>query len=160
MVYGKIIGIGNDGRKATLDVISYIGPGKAPKLIHLPETIDDRNKYPAGFSCPDFSMKFKIGEAYVFFLSGIPPKLQLLSPSYITAAFVEDGQVTVGLPRGETDSLNNRLQDFAKISGYKIQTPDSSSPIWGEKNKSIWFIIFLSIGLIASFVCIRAYRKS
>lgn len=135
MVYGKVADISEDGRKVTLVVTSYAGPGKVPQTIYLPETIDNRSKYPAGNECPDFSMKFKSGEEYVFFLSDIPPNLRLLSPSWITASKVENGQVVVGYPNGETDSLEDRLKEFADSKNYELQSPHSTSPVWGKSDK-------------------------
>ncbi|WP_054026334.1 hypothetical protein [Bacillus sp. FJAT-28004] len=134
MVYGKVADSSEDGRKVTLDVISYAGPDQAPQTIYLPETIDNRSKYPAGNTCPDFSMKFKKGEEYVFFLADVPPNLKLYSPSWITASAVVDGEVVVGLPNGEKDSLQNHLQTFAQSKDYTIQSPNHSSPVWGKSD--------------------------
>jgi len=135
MVYGKVADISEDGRKVTLDVITYAGPDKAPQTIYLPETVDNRSENSTANTCPDFSMKFKKGEEYVFFLSDIPPHLTLLSPSWITASAVEDGQVVVGFPNGEKDSLQDRLKGFADSKNYTIQSPNSTSPIWGKSDK-------------------------
>ncbi|WP_199616094.1 hypothetical protein [Paenibacillus alkalitolerans] len=158
MVYGKVIDTSNDGRKATVDVISYAGPDEPPKRIHMPETVDDRNKYPAGYECPDFSMKFKTGEEYIFFLSDIPPNLQLLSPSYRTGSLVEDGRVVVGLPRGETDSLQRRLHHFAEYKGYTIQSPKDASPVWGADTRLFWLLsAVIALGTI--FGLVFFYRK-
>ncbi|TLS49583.1 hypothetical protein FE782_24655 [Paenibacillus antri] len=152
MVYGKVIETENDGRKATVDVISYVGPNHAPARIRMPETIDDRDQYPAGYSCPDFSMKFEPGEEYIFFLRDIPPNLRLLSPSYRTASNVENGQVIVGLPRGETDSLQHRLQEFARISGYPIQSPDRSSPVWSDNNNIAWLWVVFASSILSGII--------
>lgn len=157
MVYGKVIDTDKGGRKATLDVIRYVGPNQPPKRIYMPETVDDRDKYPAGNECPDFSMKFKEGKEYVFFLKDdVPPNLELLSPNYITASLVEDGQVTVGLPRGEKDSLHKRLQYFAQSKGYEIQSPNNASPVWGGNHSLLWGIL---VTVATCFILVYFYLK-
>lgn len=103
-------------------------------------------------------MKFKISGKYVFFLSDIPPNLQLLEPQWKTASLVEDGQVTVGMPRGEKDSLQNRLQDFAQSKGYAIQSPDSFSPVWRNNINWLWVLsILILLSLLLYFIYL--YKK-
>lgn len=143
MVYGKVADTENGGRKATVDVISYIGPKQAPRTIYMPATIDDRDNYPAGYSCPDFSMTFKEGEEYVFFLADIPPNLRLLSPSWRTASLVEEGQVTVELSRGKQDDLQRQLKSFAESKGLSIQAPTRYSPVWGGDRGWLWLALLL-----------------
>ncbi|WJH35342.1 hypothetical protein N6H14_04675 [Paenibacillus sp. CC-CFT747] len=87
------------------------------------------------YSCPDFSMRFKTGEAYLFFLADVPPRLRLLEPQWRTASPVRNGQVMVRIPHGETATLEERLQSFAALRNVAVQTPDSGSPVWGG---TIW----------------------
>jgi|GEM_PF-648627 len=162
MVYGKVIETTNGGRKATVDVISYMGPGKAPRTVHMPVTVDDRDQYEAGYSCPDFSMKFEAGEEYVFFLADIPPNLQYLKPSWITAAHVEDRQaaVTIGYPDDSKDDLMSRLKQYGDQKGYMLQLPDSDSPVWGSESGGGWLmygIILAALSIIA--VIFHLYRR-
>ena len=144
IVYGKVIYTENDGRRATLDVYQYVGPGKAPKRIYLPETIDDRHLYPAGDSCPDFSMKFQTNEEYAIFLRDIPPNLQLLAPNYITAAHIDEGNLYINI-QGEKDSIQNQLTQYADYKGYEIKQPTSYSPVWGGKYYVFWIVIATSV---------------
>ena len=102
-------------------------------------------------------MKFVEGSEYVFFLSDIPPNLRLLEPQWITASFVENEQLTVGM-RGEKDPLQYRLQEFAASKGYNIQTPTKNSPIWGADISSIWLIFILIVACFLLYI-IYLYRK-
>ncbi|HZG85641.1 hypothetical protein [Paenibacillus sp.] len=138
MIYGTVVDVGRGGRLATVDVDIYAGPGPAPKRVTMPETVDDRDRYPAGFECPDFSMKFRAGTSYVFFLKDIPPRLELLSPSFVTASLAEDGHVVVGLPRGETEPVAEKLQEYAERKGYALRTPEAGAPVWGEDAFRAW----------------------
>lgn len=164
MIYGNVVETEQDGRKATVDVISYAGPGKPPRTIHMPVTVDDRDQYPAGDSCPDFSMKFEAGAEYVFFLADIPPNLALLAPSWITAAPVDSGQMTVTVfyPKDNKDDLHTRLKDYADFKGYEIQSPSSHSPIWGGGSGSgsgwHWYAVSLA-ALSLGLLTIYAYKK-
>lgn len=160
MIYGKVIESADDNRQATVEVFSYVGPEPAPRIVHLPSTIDS-NEGSAEHLCPDFSMRFVAGSEYVFFLADIPPHLQLLEPKWITASAVDNGQLIVGLPRGETDSVAHRLQQFAEENGYKIQTPARSAPVWGEEggvNGQVVILIVATVCLILTYVYSRRQR--
>ncbi|HZG78210.1 MAG TPA: hypothetical protein VEZ72_20320 [Paenibacillus sp.] len=153
MVYGKVAKSDHDQRAATVEVLSYVGPGEAPRLVQLPGTKDSRAAIPD--PCPDFSMTFEEGSEYVFFLSDIPPNLQLLEPQWRTASLVASGQLIVGMPRGETDALKDRLRQFAEAKGYEIQVPNRNSPVWETGNHWIqWpiFIILVVVGVLLGFI--------
>jgi len=159
MVYGTVIDAARGGRQATVDVEMYAGPGQAPKLVVMPETVDDRDRYPAGYACPDFSMKFREGASYVFFLKDVPPRLELLSPSFITASLAENGDVIVGLPRGESDSVEERLRRYAASRGYALQTPDANAVVWGRDTFPAWGWFAAFAALAAGAAIAAAYAR-
>ncbi|WP_127583714.1 hypothetical protein [Paenibacillus koleovorans] len=133
MVHGKVVSTSKEGRQATIDVLAYVGPeaGPTPKKIRLPATVDARPNYPAGYACPDFSMKFQPGEEYVFFLADVSPRLALFAPSWITASRVENGLVYL-TNNGAKDSLQLHLSAYAVSKEYRIATPTANGPFWGK----------------------------
>jgi hypothetical protein len=158
MIHGKVLGTENNGRKATVEVITYVGPSKAPRKVYLPSTIDSRGNEKDQYNCPDFSMKFAVGKEYVFFLSDIPPNIELFSPTWRTAALVYNKEhVVVENYHGEQDSLDKRLIAFAELKGYGIQKPTKQSPVWGNPFNWFWLVsiimvICLIIGLAYFYV--------
>ncbi|MFK7693744.1 hypothetical protein [Paenibacillus sp. HJGM_3] len=130
-VQGVADKVSPDGRQATLEVSAYAGPDKAPKTVMLPATVDSREGGGSGAGdCPDFSVQFQPGQAYVVLLAELPPAMRLAYPQWVTAFPVLDGQLVTGMRETDRAPVAEQLSQFAQAKGTAVQYPTQLSPVW------------------------------
>lgn len=149
MVQGEVSATSNNGRKATIDVIKYVGPGTAPKIIHLPATKSSQKGNDD--ECPDFSMTFQRGKTYIFLLKnvGLPP--ELLHSDWMTALEVSAHNVIVNM-QGDKEDVNALLNKYAAEHQLTVKKPDQNAPVWGTKSNNKKFIIIAAMTIFIILV--------
>lgn len=143
-VQGKVTVVADGGRKATIEVTDYAGPGQAPPLVQLPAT---ERSSEAGTKCEDESVKFQAHQEVVVYLADVPPKLALAYPKGPTAVVVKAG--------------DTRLADFAKVKGLEVQHPVKGSQPWRPPSSGgIWVLgVLAAVGLVM-FLSMRFKKKA
>ncbi|WP_128656064.1 hypothetical protein [Paenibacillus sp. 598K] len=142
IIHGEVLSSTNNERKPTVKVIHYVGPGTAPKIVHLPSTESSRKTKQD--ECPDVSMKFRQGESYIFFLKKIGSSPEFLHSDRETALVEEDAYAIVSMHKDkvETEEL---IQQYASNHQRPVQIPDQAAPEWGSGKKSIILAASVSI---------------
>lgn len=133
IVYGEITESSAEGRAGTLQVRSYIGPGEAPRTVHLPATVTSQRTRED--SCPDFSMTFEKGQSYVVFLKTAGKAPELLHPSWVTALFTTGDEAITSIT-GEREKVADLMLGYAHGHGEPLQVPGPDSPVWGATAKT------------------------
>ncbi|MFC7751206.1 hypothetical protein ACFQWB_14900 [Paenibacillus thermoaerophilus] len=148
MVQGEVSTSSNNGRQTTIKVINYVGPGIAPKIIHLPATKSSRTTNDD--ACPDFSMTLQQGKTYLIFLKNADSTPELLHPDWTTALEVADHNVVVNM-QGDKEEVNALLQKYASDHKLTVKEPDQNSPVWGTDNNNT---VTIFIATVAIFVIV------
>lgn len=160
VVYGEVIVIGNEGRDATLKVESYVGPGEAPSVVHLPST--ESSQKTSDDPCPDFSMKFQKGQNYLVFLKEVGDTPALLHSDGTTALEVQGNKAIVNMQNDKED-VSILLQKYAMDHQQEMKTPEQGAPVWGEDNNNNLFIgggaVLIVFGVILFYLIKRKKAK-
>ncbi|BBH20026.1 hypothetical protein Back11_13710 [Paenibacillus baekrokdamisoli] len=160
IIYGEVTEIKNDGRRATLKVIKYVGPGVAPQIVRLPSTASSQktNDDP----CPDFSMKFQKGKKYLVFLKEIGKTPALLYSDSTTSLEVQRNKVMVNMQEEKVD-VDALVQKYAEFHLQEVKAPNQNAPSWGTQNDKKLIIlstlvILMGIGIICFFIKRRMHN--
>lgn len=145
VIHGEITDTRDEGRKATVKVIHYVGSGAAPRTVQLPSTETSRktNDDP----CPDFSTKFQKGKKYLIFLKETGQTPVLLYSDWTTALEAQQNNVTVNM-QGKRENVDAVLRRYAKAHLQEVKVPDQNAPVWG-KEKGYPFIILVTAAMMA-----------
>ena len=160
--YGTLTDVSKDGRRATLLIEQYAGPGVAPRTIVMPATVSTQQGENDG--CPDFSTRFVQGHsAMVFFKYADNGQMTLLHLNWITSLLVQEGQVTVDM-HGQTQPIDLMMQQYAEDKAFSMQTPAEEAKTWnlrdGRSVATVWpyLIIAGTVIILASGYGFRQYK--
>lgn len=152
ILYGEATDVSKDGRKATIEVIDYVGDGEAPKTTYLPPT--ESGETSSDFMCGDFSSKFEKGQLYIVFLKGVGDQLALLAPKDLTVFQVDKEEHVFVDALGKQMEVSTALERYAAAHQRSIQQPDSNSPIWGKPKSSLLQVTSISIVMLTAAIIV------
>lgn len=160
ILHGTVMAVRQEGRRATVEVIHYIGPGDAPRFVHLPPTVSSQSD---AVICPDFSIIFQKDREYVIFLKSAGPSPALLNEYGLTALVVEENAVNVDI-RGGREELPTLLRQWAEMRDADVKEPRPGAAVWGEGDEKrgmpgIWMVA-VAIMLIGMGAHATARKRS
>lgn len=142
IIYGEVSSSSNGGRQATIKVSHYVGPGTAPKIVHLPST--ESSQKTVEDECPDFSMKFQQGKTYIIFLKNASATPELLYRDWTTALEVYEHHVIVSM-QGDKVEAEALIQKNASDYEHTVKVPGRLASVWGAEKDNTTSITLISV---------------